>query len=178
MPYSNDHDKKSPKLNLTLLAGISDPPSSSFVVYFNDDGVILDCMKFKIFGKQNVIATYSIPYSRIITMDVLAEDTIDEIEQGYLNKLDLKPPLYSQSREMIRTLSHFEELDAPVQRIVVLSLAYYSASGEVNDLVFSIVTCGFDAANNMAKYLRIKIGIDEPDKPTTYFMNDKGEYQL
>lgn len=181
MPYNNysDFDKNNPKLQLSLLAGIDNPPTPSFFVYFNDESVVLDCLKLKFIGNHKVISTYSIPLTKVITMDVIAEDTIEEIEKAYLQKFDLKDPLFNQTREIIRTLTRFKRPNSPiVQRIVVLSLAYYSASGEIKDLVFSINNCGVDIANDMAKYLRIKIGIDLPDKPTAYFMNEKGEYQL
>lgn len=181
MPYNNytDFDKRNPKLQLALLNGINNPPTPSFFVYFNDDSVVLECLKLKFFGAHKVISTYTIPFDRVITMNVVAEDDIDEIEQKYRQQFDLKSNIFNKAHETIKTLCRFKSPNSPpADRIIVLSLAYYSAEGEINDVVFSISNCGFDIANDMAMHLRVKLGIESPNKPKSYFLNDKGEYVL
>lgn len=176
---SNDYNESVSKLQLPILAGINDPPSPSFYLYFSDDSVKLECLKLKFFGAHKVLSTYSIPLKNVITMDVIAEDNIDEIEKKYSEQLGIEKPLFVQTRNIITTLARMKRPNSSlIQRVVVLSLAYYSSSGEINDIVFSIVGCGYDTANKAAKQLRIKIGIDSPDKPAEYFKNDKGEFQL
>lgn len=181
MPYNNyrDFDKGNPKLQLALLNGINDLPSPSFLVYFNEESVVLDCLKLKFIGNHKVISTYSIPLEKVITMEVVASDKIDEIEQKYMQQLGLKSGIFNHLRETFRTLMAFDLQEHQTLEIeVLLSLAYYSASGYINDIVFAINNCGVDLAEIMARFLRIKLGIEIPNKPTPYFKNDKGEYVL
>ena len=181
MFYNNyaDFDKSAPKLQLSVLAGINNPLTPSFFIYFSDGSVKLECLKLKFFGSHKVLSTYSIPFEKVITMNVVAEDNIDEIEKRYSEQLNIEKPLFVQTRDIINTLVRMKRPNSTlIQRIVVLSLVYYSATGEINDIVFSITNCGYDIAESMAKYLRAKIGIESSDKPIEYFQNSKGEYQL
>lgn len=163
-----------------LLGGINDTPTLAFLLHFDKENIILDCIKVKLFGSPKLLATYKIPYDRVITMELLHDNNIDDKEQHYKDLTGFDAPLFTKSREIIKNQAPLNQYIGAF-RTSILSIVHRTSAGDLNEISLAVTgtnMCGVGVADMVARELRIELGIEKEAPPADYEQNEKGEFIL
>ena len=163
-----------------LCGGIDNTPTLAFHLSFDTDNIILDSVKIKAFGSPKILATYKVPFDRVVTMELLHDDNIDEREQHYKELTGSDIPLFNRARDIIKSQTHLNQYIGAF-RTSILSIVHRTAAGELNDIALAVTgsgMCGVGIADRLAQELRLQLGIEKAAEPAKYEQNSKGEFIL